>query len=82
MSAQESLIEEIKQEASGLPARARGSLAVWLLDSLPPHNGEDASADSIQEAVRRREELDSGRLQAISSDEFWAAIERERASWR
>lgn len=82
MSAQETLIEEIKQEASGLPAKARGSLAAWLLDSLPPHSGEDASADSIQEAVRRRDELDSGRAQAISSDEFWAAIERERASWR
>lgn len=82
MSAQEMLIAEIKQEAAGLPAKARGSLAAWLLDSLPPHSGTDAAAESIQEATRRRDELDSGRVQAISSDEFWAAIERERASWK
>src|SRR6266496_3949965 len=82
MSAQEMLIEEIKQEAAGLPARSRGSLAAWLLDSLPPHSGEEATAESAAEAARRRDELDSGRVQAISSDEFWAAIERERASWR
>ncbi len=33
------LLEEIKQEASGLSAKARGLLAAWLLDSLPPQGG-------------------------------------------
>lgn len=75
-------LTEIKYAAEELPDRERGSLAVWLLESLPPHSGEDSSAEGIAEAVRRREELDSGRVQPISADDFWAAIARERASWR
>ena len=75
-------LTEIKHAADELPDRERGSLAAWLLESHPPHNGEDASAAGIAEAVRRREELDSGRGQSVSADEFWAAIARERASWK
>ncbi len=75
-------LTELKHELSELAAKDRGLLAAWLLDSLPPHGGEDGGAESIKEALRRREELDSGRVHAISSDEFWAAIERERATWR
>jgi hypothetical protein len=60
----------------------KGDLAAWVLDSLPPYSDENASADSLQEAARRREELDSGTARALSADEFWAAIERERLSWK
>ena len=75
-------IAEIQNAVSDLPDVERGSLAAWLLDSLPPHSHEDASAEGIEEAARRREELDSGRVRALSSDEFWASIERLRATWR
>lgn len=75
-------IAEIQNAASDLPDVERGTLAAWLLDSLPPHSHEDASAEGIEEAARRREELDSGRVHALSSDEFWASIERLRATWR
>lgn len=67
---------------SSLPDGQKGELAVWLLDSLPPHSSEDALHESIQEASKRREELDSGEVKAVSADEFWASIERERASWK
>ena len=73
----------------------RDNLATRYLDGSPvaghqvdrvrghPLDGaEDATADSLADAVRRRDELDSGRVQTISADEFWAAIERERASWK
>ena len=75
-------IAEIRNAVSGLPEIERGTLAAWLLDSLPPHSDEDASADGIAEAARRREELDSGSVRSLSSDEFWASIERLRATWK
>ena len=76
------LIAEILKAVSDLPEVERGTLAAWLLDSLPPHSHEDASAEGIREAARRREELNSGHVRALSSDEFWASIERLRATWR
>jgi hypothetical protein len=76
------LLNQIKDVVADLPDKERGALAAWLLDSLPPNNGEDALAESIAEAVRRREELDSGRVREISADEFWASVERERSSWK
>ncbi len=75
-------IAEILSAISDLPEIDRGTLAAWLLDSLPPHNHEDASAEGIEEAARRREELDSGQVRPLSSDEFWASIERLRATWK
>ena len=75
-------ITEIQDAVSDLPEFERGTLAAWLLDSLPPHNREDASADGLAEAARRREELDSGKVGPLSSDEFWASIERVRATWK
>jgi hypothetical protein len=75
-------LNQIKDAVAELPDKERGALVAWLLDSLPPNNGEDASSESIAEAVRRRKELDSGRVQELSSDEFWASVERERSSWK
>ena len=76
------LIAELQKAVSDLPEVERGTLAAWLLDSLPPHSHEDASEEGIAEAARRREELDSGRVRPLSSDEFWASIERLRATWK
>ena len=75
-------ITEIQNAVSDLPEVERGTLAAWLLDSLPPHGHEDGSAEGIAEAARRREELDSGRVRPLSSDEFWGSIERLRATWK
>jgi hypothetical protein len=73
---------EIQSAAAELSERERGRLAAWLLHSLPPHRGEDGGAESLKEALRRRDELDSGTVQPLSSEEFWASIERERAAWK
>jgi hypothetical protein len=75
-------IAEIQNAVSQLPEFERGNLAAWLLDSLPSHSHEDASAKGIVEAVRRRQQLDSGRVAPLSSDEFLACIERSRAAWK
>ena len=75
-------VAEIQKSVSGLPEKERAKLAAWLLDSLPPSSEDDGAADSVAEAARRREELDSGRLSPIPAEEFWAGIERERKQWR
>lgn len=75
-------LSQIKDVVADLPDKERGALAAWLLDSLPPNNGEDAFSEAIAEAARRRDELDSGRARPIPADEFWASVERERASWK
>lgn len=75
-------LAEVQIAASDLPEKERGSLAAWLLESLPPHSGKDASAESIKEAARGREELDSGQVSALSSDEFWAAVDEDRKAWK
>lgn len=75
-------IAEIQNLVSDLSEFERGTLAAWLLNSLPPHSSEDASAECLQEAARRRDELDSGQVLPLSSDDFWASIERLRATWK
>lgn len=56
------LITEIQKAISDLPESKRGTLAAGLLDSLPPHGREDVGAEGIEEAARRREKLDSGKV--------------------
>ena len=73
---------EIQQSAGSLTKRERGGLALWLLDSLPPHGDEDASAESTREAAHRRDELDSGQTRALGSADFWDSVQRERGAWR
>ena len=75
-------LNQIKDAVAELPDKARGSLAAWLLDSLPPHAEQDASDAGIEEAARRRDELDAGKAELISADEFWSAVKQERASWK
>jgi Putative addiction module component len=75
-------LNQIKAAVAELPEAARGSLAAWLLESLPPHADEDAAAAGIEEAARRRDDLESGKVQAMDADEFWTAVKQERASWK
>lgn len=75
-------IAEIQHEVARWPARDRGTLAAWLLDSLPPHSGEDAADEGLAEAARRRDELNAGTVSPMSAEEFWASIEQYRSSWK
>lgn len=75
-------IAEIQNAVSDLSEFERGTLATWLLDSLPPHSLEDAGAEGIEEATRRREDLDSGQVRPLSSDEFWASLEQAHPTWK
>ena len=75
-------LNQIKDAVAELPEKTRGLLAAWLLDSLPPHATEDGSGAGIEEAARRRDELDAGKVQLVSADEFRAAVKQQRASWK
>jgi hypothetical protein len=75
-------VEEIQRSVSDWPEKDRAQLAAWLLDSLPPSSEEDATDESVAEAVRRREELDTGAASPVPAKEFWAQIEQERKKWR
>jgi hypothetical protein len=77
-----SSMTDIQATLANWPEQERGRLAAWLMDSLPPHSGEDTTDSSLAEAVRRRDELDRGVVRALSADEFWAGIERERSQWK
>lgn len=73
---------EIQHVLARLPVKERGSVAAWLLETLPPHGTEDGAAEGIEEAARRREDIDSGRVKPTPADEFWAAIAQEQAAWK
>jgi len=75
-------LAEIQNTISNLSDHERGTLAAWLLESLPPHQPEDATVEGIKEAARRRDELDSGKARPLTADEFWTAIQRDRAAWK
>ena len=75
-------IADIQNAISDLSEFQRGTLAAWLLDSLPAHSHEDASAEGIEEATRRREDLDSGQVRPLSSDEFWISLEQAHPTWK
>jgi hypothetical protein len=75
-------VAEIQRALSDLSELERGTLAAWLLDSVPPHTSEDAGAEGVEEARRRSQELDSDAVHPLSSEEFWAAIGRVRATWK
>ena len=67
-------LAEIATAALSLPDRDRASLAVQLIDTLPP-SGTDVTDDEVE---RRERELESGQVTAISHDELVRRVRRDR----
>jgi putative addiction module component (TIGR02574 family) len=67
-------IEQIAEEALSLPSEARALLADRLVESLDP--AEDGVIRQLwaAEAIRRRDEVRSGRVQTIPGDEALARV--------
>lgn len=70
---------DIKTVASELDEHERAVLAAWLLDSLPAPTSDTAHGDTLQDADKRRAELNSGAAVALSSEEFWQAIDSDES---
>jgi putative addiction module component (TIGR02574 family) len=68
----------VKKLAFQLPEAERVKLAGELLDSVPPHR----EPVTLEELERRAEEIESGKVKPVSSDEFDAHISRLRKSIR
>jgi putative addiction module component (TIGR02574 family) len=67
-------VEQIAEAALSLPSEARALLADRLVESLDP--AEDGLARELwsAEAVRRRDEVRSGRVQTIPGEEALARV--------
>ena len=69
-------VEQIAEEALGLPSAARALLADRLVESLDP--AEDVKIRKLwaAAALRRRDEVRSGRVKTIPGDEAVARVRR------
>jgi putative addiction module component (TIGR02574 family) len=69
-------VEEITEEALGLPTEARALLAERLVESLDPANEGEIQKLWAAEAMRRLDDVRQGRVQTISGDEALARVRR------
>ena len=69
-------VEQIVDEALGLPSEARALLADRLVESLDP--AEDAYVRQlwVAEALRRRDEVRNGQVQTIPAEQGLAQVRR------
>ena len=69
-------VEQIAEEALSLPSEARALLADRLVESLDPE--EDGAIRQLwaAEALRRRDDVRSGRVKTIPGDEALACVRR------
>ena len=67
-------LAEVEKQALALKEEDRARLAALLLETLPPP-GTDVSDEEVWE---REAEMDSGRVQPISHEEFVKLVEQER----
>jgi putative addiction module component (TIGR02574 family) len=72
-------VEELTEEILALPADARAVLADRLVESLDPLKDDAVRGAWASEAVRRRDEIRSGKVAAIPGE---AAAEQVRALLR
>lgn len=73
-----SVLQEIEAAILRLPERDRLRLMATLLGSLPSPPGAHTRDEMVAEAHRRDAELESGREQPISEEQFWAGVRRLR----
>jgi hypothetical protein len=66
---------EIHNLALKLPQRSRLKLAGELLRSVTP---DTSSQELLDEALRRDNEIDSGKTSLLSESQFWSGIAKRR----
>lgn len=69
-------LEQITNAAMQLPADSRISLAEKLVESLAADEPDEIERLWSAEAVRRRDEVRSGRVKAISGEEVLEEVRR------
>jgi len=61
-------VEQLTEEMLALPAEARALLADRLVESLDPLTDDEIRASWAAEAIRRRDEVRSGKVEAIPGE--------------
>lgn len=69
-------IDQLAEEAMHLPSVSRAELAERLVESLDFAEGDEVQKAWAAEAVRRRDEVRSGRVQPIPGDQVIAEVRR------
>lgn len=67
-------VEQISEVALSLPSDARALLADCLVESLDPLTDDAVRASWAAEALRRRDEVRSGKVKTIPADEALARV--------
>jgi hypothetical protein len=76
VACREMSLAEIQQAVQHLPLQQKGELVAWILEDLPTTaQGDDL--DEMREAQRRKNELDTGKVKALSENEFWSALQAD-----
>jgi putative addiction module component (TIGR02574 family) len=65
---------ELESQALKLPSRARALLARRLISSLDEGTDADSERLWVEEAERRLDELDSGKVAGIRADRVFAEV--------
>ncbi len=69
-------VEKLAREALSLPSESRAWLADRLVESLEPSEDNVIEKQWLAEALRRRDEVRSGRVQTISGEEALTRVRR------
>jgi putative addiction module component (TIGR02574 family) len=67
-------LDQVAEEAMQLPAASRALLAEWMVESLDAGERDEVERAWAAEAVRRRDEVRSGRVQPIAGDQVLAEV--------
>lgn len=69
-------VEQLANEAMQLPPASRAELAEKLVESLDFAESDKIQKQWIEEAIRRRDEIRSGRVKPIPGEEVLAEVRR------
>jgi putative addiction module component (TIGR02574 family) len=69
-------LDQLANEAMQLPAESRALLAEKIVESLDLAQTEEIQRLWADEAIRRRDDVRSGRVQPIPGDEVFAEVRR------
>ncbi|HUO06755.1 MAG TPA: addiction module protein [Phycisphaerae bacterium] len=69
-------IDQLREQALRLPAASRAQLAEQLAESLADADGDETRKLWAAEAIRRRNEVRSGAVQAVPGEQVLAEVRR------
>ena len=69
-------LDQVADQAMQLPAAARALLVERMVESLDASEADEVQRAWVAEAVRRRDEVRSGRVDPIAGEEVLAEVRR------